>query len=338
MTIVDLHPEQLLDKDARGLLNDGERMRLETHCAQCAACRAERQLRLDFADERAEDGIEEAHFSSELIAIALGSAKAKEQADTEPPAPAPAPAPRAPSVRPAARPRRIARVWMFAAAAFFGVTAAAAHQAQQGSWVRRVAGIDAPTAMETSAPSMKMPSPPVGARGPVAAASTAAIPIAAPEPIIEDTPAPSDVAVPTVAPAVTAPTAKSVTAATMFDDANEARRKGDYARAVDLHRQLQAKHPASREAQVSRATLGRLLLDRGDLASALASFDDYLAHGAHGARGAGELDEAVMVGRATALDRLGRTSEARRAWRSLLDAFPSSPYAEHARTRTESRD
>jgi len=333
MKIVELHPEDLIDKDARGELTDNERTRLEAHCAQCAACRAERQLRLDFADERAEDGIEEAHFSSELLAIALGSAKAKkpvveevvEELDEE--EEALPPPPKVPSVRPS-RPRRIARVWLLAAAAFLGVTAAAAHQAQPGSWVRRATGIDAPTALETAAtPTIKTPAAPMLANAPSPAPSAVK---ASPEPIIEDTPptAPN----PVIVPAVASVPVKTVTAATMFDDAIEARRKGDYARAVDLHRQLQTKHPSSREAQVSRATLGRLLLDRGDLGSALASFDDYLAFG-HG-----ELDEAVMVGRATALDRLGRTADARRAWKALLDTFPSSPYAGHARTRTESRD
>jgi TolA-binding protein len=326
--IVDLHPEELLDKDARSELTESERARLEAHCAQCAACRAERQLRLDFAAERSEDGVEEAHFSSELIAIALGSAKSKKTIEDE----SPAPPMKTPSVRPSARPRRIARVWLLAAAAFLGVTAAAAHQAQQGSWVRRVAGIDAPSTLETSTSSMRTPVAPVVAHASPPAPTVTATP--APEPIIEDTPAPEPPAA-VVVPVVAPMPVKTVTAATMFDDANEARRKGDYARAVDLHRQLQARHPSSREAQVSRATLGRLLLDRGDLASALASFDDYLAHGA---RGAGELDEAVMVGRATALDRLGRTTESRRAWQALLEAFPSSPYAEHARSRTESHD
>ena len=317
MKIVDLHTEELLDKDTRGELTDSERTRLEAHCAQCAACRAERQLRLDFADERAEDGIEEAQFSAELIAVALGSAKSKKPVVEE----------KTPSVRPS-RPRRIARVWMLAAAAFLGVTAAAAHQAQHGSWVRRVSGIDAPTALETSTSSAKAPPAPIAVHTAAPAPSPVVV---TPEPIVEDAPPPPAIIVPVVASAPV----KTVTAATMFDDAIEARRKGDYARAVDLHRQLQAKHPSSREAQVSRATLGRLLLDRGDLGSALASFDDYLAHGANGK---GELDEAVMVGRATALDRLGRTTEATRAWKALLEAFPSSPYAEHARSRTESRD
>jgi outer membrane protein assembly factor BamD (BamD/ComL family) len=40
-----------------------------------------------------------------------------------------------------------------------------------------------------------------------------------------------------------------------------------------------------------------------------------------------------MVGRATALERLGRADEASRAWGALLAAFPETPYAAHARAR-----
>jgi len=310
MSVIDLHPEELFDKEARGELTAAERTRFDAHLGQCAACRAERRLRLDFADERGNDLIEDAHFSSELVAIALGSAKAKAKEEPK----------KAPSLRPS-RPRRIARAWMLAAAALMAVTAAAANQASSGSWLRRATGIDPPSSLQTSDVTTKHVAPPP----PPPVAVTAAPPPAPVEtaPVIEEKPAPTPVmtAVPVQAPAPVS------TAATIFDEANEARRRGDYARAIELHRQLQTRHPASREAQVSRATLGRLLLDRGDLVGALASFDDYQAHG-HG-----ELDEAVMVGRATALDRLGRTAEARRAWQALLVAFPSSPYAEHARAR-----
>jgi TolA-binding protein len=122
------------------------------------------------------------------------------------------------------------------------------------------------------------------------------------------------------------------TAASLFDDANEARRRGDYARAIFIHRRLEALFPRSREAQVSYGTIGRLLLDRGDAAAALTSFDAYEA------RGAGPLDEAVLVGRATALDRLGRSDEGRAAWRTLLTTFPTTPYASHARSRIDLHD
>ncbi len=325
MSIVDLHPEELLDKDARGALSEIERARLEAHLARCTACRAERQLRLDFADERASDGIEDAELSAELVAIALGRAKATKERTPEN-----AEEKRTPSVRPPAPPRRRMRVWLLAAAAVLGVTAAAAHEAGGGAWLRRVVGVE-PSKLETSSVDEKQRAAvTTAAHAPLAAPAPAPAPVVVAEPAPQPEPITAPPIMPAIKPVVHAPApaaAPRTGAAAMFDDANEARRRGDYARAIELHRELQERHPATREAQVSRATLGRLLLDRGDLVSALASFDDYLAHG-HG-----ELDEAVMVGRATALDRLGRTSEARRAWDALLAAFPSSPYAEHARGR-----
>jgi TolA-binding protein len=127
---------------------------------------------------------------------------------------------------------------------------------------------------------------------------------------------------------LTPPATNAESSKTLFDAMSEARRQGDYPRVMALHRRLQAEYPRSREAHVSHATIGRLLLDRGDAAAALESFAAYQA------RGSGALDEAVMVGRATALDRLGRSDEARASWQALLAAFPETPYAEHARMRT----
>src|SRR4051812_17305061 len=51
MKIVDLHPEDLLDKDARGDLSSAEKERLDAHLERCATCRFEREVRADFADE-----------------------------------------------------------------------------------------------------------------------------------------------------------------------------------------------------------------------------------------------------------------------------------------------
>jgi TolA-binding protein len=118
-------------------------------------------------------------------------------------------------------------------------------------------------------------------------------------------------------------------AAALFDAAAQARRRGDHGLALDLHRELVMRFPQSREARVSHATMGQLLLDHGDARGALASFDAYRAGGA------GPLDEPVLVGRATALDRLGRADEARAAWSALVAAFPRTPYASHARARLE---
>src|SRR5262249_22054198 len=69
------------------------------------------------------------------------------------------------------------------------------------------------------------------------------------------------------------------TPSALFHAANEARRTGDDERAVALYRSLEAQYPKSEEARLSHATLGRLMLDRGDPKRALADFDEYLSHG-----------------------------------------------------------
>jgi TolA-binding protein len=121
-------------------------------------------------------------------------------------------------------------------------------------------------------------------------------------------------------------------AAALFDEANDARRRGDYARTLTLYHELESRFPHAREALLARATAGKLLLDRGDASGALAYFDSYLS-----APG-GELREEAMAGRATALERVGREGDARRAWSALLAAFPSTPYAAHAKARLGALD
>jgi TolA-binding protein len=115
-------------------------------------------------------------------------------------------------------------------------------------------------------------------------------------------------------------------AGNLFDDANAARRRGDHAYAAATYRQLIARHPQSVEAHESFEVLGRMLLDDGAAADALQCFEAYVSHG-------GELAAEAMVGRALALERLGRVDEERTAWSALLQAYPSSLHAERARSR-----
>jgi TolA-binding protein len=171
---------------------------------------------------------------------------------------------------------------------------------------------------------------------PISVPETPPVPEAAPPasetPAATEAPAPPahvPPARPLVPPVPLAAPRTVVGPAELFDREAAARRGGDYGRAVDLDRDLEARYPTSREAQVSRAIMGRLLLDRGDPAGALAKFQDYLA------AGSGQLAEEAMVGRATALERLGKPEEAARAWGALVAAFPDSPYAAHARARLE---
>jgi tetratricopeptide (TPR) repeat protein len=51
MTIIDMHPDDLLDRELSGTLSPSEQRRLAEHLAQCPGCRLERQLRDDFSHE-----------------------------------------------------------------------------------------------------------------------------------------------------------------------------------------------------------------------------------------------------------------------------------------------
>jgi len=77
---------------------------------------------------------------------------------------------------------------------------------------------------------------------------------------------------------------------------------------------------------VSRVALGRLLLASGDASGALREFDVYLAQG-------GAIAEEALVGRAVALQRLGRHEEESATWRQVLSRYPGSVNAERARQR-----
>jgi TolA-binding protein len=117
----------------------------------------------------------------------------------------------------------------------------------------------------------------------------------------------------------------------IFASANEARRRGDSIQAVKLYRQLQQQFPGTREETTSRVLLGRLLLDRGeDTGQSLGLFARYLAETPNGT-----LAEEARLGRALALQHLGRPHEERQAWQELLTYHPNSIHAERARKRLD---
>lgn len=316
MKVVDLHPDDLLDKDARGELTDAERARLDAHLARCATCRFEREVRADFADELSHDekGEEEELSSQRMLALMEGIAPApapiakQEEEEAEPP-------PARISSRPTRTRRAMRAALLVAAALLVGSAATAAGGGRVWSSVAAVLHLEPAHPVETPTPTV-----------------TAPIPVAVkPAPVVAPTPAVVTSEVPPAAPSASAPAAPEETAASLFDAANRARSSGDYGRAIALHHRLESTYPRSREAHVSYATLGRMLLDRGDVTGALASFQAY------DARGPGPMDEAVLVGTATALERLGRDAEARAAWSKLVASFPDTPYREHARARLDGR-
>jgi TolA-binding protein len=127
------------------------------------------------------------------------------------------------------------------------------------------------------------------------------------------------------------PPQQQATPAALFRSANEARRSGDDDRAIALYHALEAQFPNSEEARLSHATLGRLMLDRGDAKMALDDFDKYLSHG-------GSLGEEALVGRALALGKLGNRDAEAAAWREVLRRFPKSIHVRQARTRLAALD
>jgi outer membrane protein assembly factor BamD (BamD/ComL family) len=115
----------------------------------------------------------------------------------------------------------------------------------------------------------------------------------------------------------------------LFTEANQARRDRDGDRAAALYKRIERRYPASRQADQSYISLGRLLLDRGvDSVTALRQFDGYLAR-----HSGGSLAQEALYGRAVALGRLGRAPQERATWQTLLNRFPGSVYAPRARER-----
>jgi TolA-binding protein len=298
MSIVDLHPEELLDKHARGLLSEQERIRLDAHAATCAVCRFELFARDDFASE-----------ASAMLGSPLGTKHPAPDASTEELAPAP---------RLAARSRRRAWVVGVAAALIGGMSFAALSSGVLRSErttppMPKSAAHAAPTVAKHVAPSL----PEQGAIASTEEATT----LPPPGRTNDAAEAPSH----ETAPAHAART--TPTAAELFRNANAARRAHDSERAIALYRELEARYPRSEEARVSYATLGTLMLDHGDARAALDGFNRYLA------RGETALGEEALVGRALASRKLGAREAEITAWQEVLRRFPSSIHAELARTR-----
>jgi predicted anti-sigma-YlaC factor YlaD len=372
MSVVDLHPEDLLDKDARGELTGDERVRLDTHLARCSACRAETMLRADFAAE-----LDEQDHASEIMSLVQGALAAprplamktaaapKEAAPREAAPKEIAPKESLPELEAVAglrrRPRRTAAI-LLVAAALLAAGAAGATGVTGRIW-ESLRGASLETTHTTAEGTTR--TSPARASGATGASGAAAAALAMPPTVetsetagaTEESARASDalpvgltaVAAPVAPPhvgaagAASAParavgvasgitststsTSTSTTAAGLFGAANGARREGDTVTALARYDALERQFPGTPEARVAKATAGKLLLDRGDAAGALARFDSYIASGS------GELREEAMAGRATALEHLGRDDDEARAWAALLAAYPGTPYAAHARAR-----
>lgn len=308
----ELHPEELLERDARGELNDLERERLEAHLRRCSACRIERIARVDFRSEADElDAQGEAADVQRLLAKVLA-------------APPPA-VPQVVGVRRRSWSRRmlpllVAAVLVSAAAwaTIAGRPGAPAPVVSRVPTMPSLAVVSAPVPMGAVAADIAPPvtTPPVEPTPPVQHASTIRSAPVQRASFVTHTPA-----APVPADAQDAPSAGRD-----FDRANAARRSSQHGAAAEQYRALIARYPDSAEAHASLVALGRMLLDDGDAAGALRAFDQYLSSG-------GGLAEDVMLGRAVALRNLGRSGDEAHAWNDLLRRYPASVHAERARRR-----
>ncbi|MEO8878072.1 MAG: hypothetical protein ABI461_20945 [Polyangiaceae bacterium] len=348
MTLHELHPEELIDKAARTGLDANERATLDRHLSSCAVCRFETRARVDFRDHEetfSDDAIDQ------IVRASLRGADAKRKRTKRE------------SVQPrpyfAGNPRR--RRWaVLLTAAVLLVSAQAAARwlgVHAPSWL-------APPTMTTVTPNgteAKDSKSPATPKSSVTSKEQPAglLPIPETPSDPSSTPAPqstSQVATPYLTPhsakdapvrssgstssprssaddelARTAPIVPSATASALFTQANADRTLGRHMIATHEYRDLLDNYPNAPEADLTRATLGRLLLDDGDALGALAMFDSYLHIG-------GPLREETMVNRATALERLHRIGEESAAWRALLDAYPQSMHADRARDRLKELD
>src|SRR5450432_65451 len=109
---VDVHPEDLLDREQLGALSDDEQRRLDAHAIQCAACALVRDAAADFARERAPMAGDDS-MAERIVAAAMGRPLA-----SSPPPPA--------SGYLSSHPRRKRRAWAVAGVVMFAATGATA--------------------------------------------------------------------------------------------------------------------------------------------------------------------------------------------------------------------
>ncbi len=297
MTVIELHPEQLLDAERAGSLSTAQRPQLAAHLAGCPECRLLRQAQRDFETER--ETMDPPILS--LLPQVIGTLKQQAPAEKK-------------DGRPTTRTAR--RVLLVAAIILAASSAAAATGWLGGWWSAGGSESQEQTAPMVPtvnlAPASNVTAPPVTTTTLTPTTSTASSAESSP---------------PEPASSAAQHNAARPSAEQLFTAASNARRAGRYQRAIRLYRHLQRRYPKSTQAHASRTILARLLLDRGRADEALTGFDRYLK------RDPASLTEEAMVGRALAFERLGKPAEERAAWRALLQRYSGSIHAGRAKAR-----
>ena len=348
MSVIELHPEELLDHACSGMLSSQDAGDVESHLRRCPACAAHRRWRQDVeatlvsAGQTADRPATDALVQAVLAQRRPGTAPNRGTSIVAPAAEAPrrgrrrfpmiagavalclASGAAAATLWPVAR-----RLWREPSAASFSSPSASRAKATlppeqrdqaSGTAIPPIAEVPPatgalPTSRSTSVPALSRPSPRGGAdsmreRG-------------------DSLPRQPSLSLVDVPPTRESPR-RPDTAAALFTELAAARRANQLASARSAHERLARGFPNTREEISGRVLLAEIALRRRDFASSLDLFDSYLA-----SEPSGTLAEEARLGRALALAGLGRPADEERAWRDLVDRHPGSIHAARARARLE---
>jgi TolA-binding protein len=385
MTVTELHPDELLWREACGTLSPDERADLTAHLDRCPVCAMERVVRMEAARARVPSEADHA-IAARLVDRVLAASQQRPVA--------------------ALRPRWRGQVAVAAALVLFvagtaiGATAlvvrAREQRADRGSGVaaRRLSFAGASSRREpgevTPAPRVTLVDRPVESAAPAGPVPlshavspsrdrrpgdsrrgsrrrrsstlayaapghqgathrpeepTPARPISPAPPVrpsqeegAQSAPPSSSSPAPSSSPAVESPSPvadpRPYEAPALLRRAEQARTARRWADASRAFADLGRRYPGSREEIVGRALYGQVLLDQlGEPERALTMFERYLA-----ADPSGALADEARLGRAQALQRLGRRHDERAAWLELLRGNPGSLHAAAARLRLHALD
>ena len=309
MTAPDLHPEELLDASAAGLLSPEEQQRLDRHLSACPACRFELKARADFAALPLPS-----IPVDELVTRALAGMPSASVAQSQ-------------VVQ--SRRRRFSPGMIAAAVMLVGAASFAA------------AGLARPIAVLLGIAKPEAITPPVPVPAPIIQPRISPQPPVQvePDPVVEEPPPPPLIEAPVVVrerPVALEklsppppPPEPVITAPELFRLATQARTEGRRGDAEQTYRELTTRFPESPEANVAHAVMGRLLLDLNRPTDALVELDAALASGD------ASLREDALANRALAFDAMNDSARAQAAWSQLLSEFPASIHAKRAKERLE---